>query len=275
MRSALSPWFLLACAFGALSTGAVASDTGTESELPWKRGGVYLGGFLNRYDSTVRLGSEAAGLGLEVNLEDAFGLDTSTQDLRFGAYWRFGETSRHKVTLDYYKSSRSASKVLQQDVTVGDTTYPEGTEVSLDSSLSIIKASYAYSFIMDERLDLSASFGIYTMPFSFEFQGVTNNENSDFTAPLPVIGLHADIAISPDFFLKQSIDLFYLEYGNFQGSLADIYLGVEWYPWKQFGIGLGFESFRIAVEAEGQEIDLTGDVKYAQNGLFGYLTYAF
>ncbi len=40
-------------------------------------------------------------------------------------------------------------------------------------------------------------------------------------------------------------------------------------------VGLGFESFRIAIEADGSEIDLTGNVKYAQNGLFLYLTYAF
>ncbi|MCY2960481.1 MAG: hypothetical protein NTY35_09985 [Planctomycetota bacterium] len=275
MRTTLPAWLMLACALGALSTAAAASDTDTGSDLPWKRGGIYLGGFLNRYDSTVRLGSEAAGLGLEVNLEDALGLDTKTQDVRVGGYWRFGETSRHKVSLDWIKSDRSASKVLEEDITVGDTTFTQGTKVGLESSLSILRASYSYSFIMDERLDLSAAFGLYTMPFSFKFQGVSSSESSDFTAPLPVVGLHADIAITPEFFLKQSVDLFYLEYGGYTGSLADIYLGVEWYPWKHLGIGLGFESFRLGIEADGQEIDLEGNVKYAQNGLFGYLTYAF
>lgn len=264
---------MLACAVGVLAPRAAASETEPASELPWKRGGVFIGGFLTRYDSTVSLGGDNASL--ELNLEDAVGLDTTTQDLRLGGYWRFGETSRHKVSLDWIQSKRSSSKILGQDVTIDDTTYPEGTELSLDSSLSIIRASYAYSFIMDERLDLSASFGIYTMPFSFEFQGITSSESSDFTAPLPVIGLHADIALSEDVFLKQSVDFFYLEYGNVTGSLADVYLGLEWYPWEHFGLGLGYESFRIGLDAEGQDIDLDGSVNYAQNGLLFYLTYAF
>lgn len=273
MRPLLPPWLTLACALGALNPPAAASETETESDLPWKRGGVFIGGFLNRFDSSLSLGGDNAAL--EVNLEDAVGLDRTTQDLRLGGYWRFGETSRHKVSLDWIKSERSSSKVLEEDVTIDDTTYPAGTELSLDSSLSIIRASYAYSFMMDDRLDLSASFGIYTMPFSFEFEGITNSESSDFTAPLPVIGLHADIALAEDLFLKQSVDFFYLEYENITGSLADVYLGLEWYPWKHFGLGLGYEGFQISLDAEGETIDLDGSLTYRQNGLLFYLTYAF
>ncbi|MBL8862975.1 MAG: hypothetical protein JNK02_13335 [Planctomycetes bacterium] len=266
---------LLSCT---LAAPAAAQASDPAPELPWKQGGVYLGGFLTRYDSTVRLGADAAGLALEVNLEDAFGLDSSSQDLRFGAFWRFGESQRHEVTIDYLRSSRSASKTLQEDITIGDTTYPAGTGVSVDSTLSIIRASYSYSFVLDDRIDLAASFGLYTMPFSFEFAGVSNTENEDFTAPLPVFGLHADYAITPDLFLRQRIDLFYLEYGDFRGGLADIYLGLEWFPWEHVGIGLGFENFRLGIEAENDSypgMSLNGNVKYQQTGLFGYLTYAF
>jgi hypothetical protein len=43
---------------------------------------------------------------------------------------------------------------------------------------------------------------------------------ASFTAPLPVIGLRADIAITPQWFLRIGSELFYLEYDNFKGSLV-------------------------------------------------------
>lgn len=268
---------ILALALLALCRPALAGEK-DPMELPWKRGAVYLGGFLARFDGSVRLGSESAGAGLEVNLEDAFGLDSSTSDLRFGGYWRIGESMRHRVALDYFGSKRTSSKVLEDDVTIGDSQIPAGTQISAESSFGILRASYAYSFFMDERLDLAASFGIYTMPFKFDFNGATTSETEDFTAPLPVVGLNIDFAINPDLFLVQRANLFYLEYGDFRGGLADLYFGLEWFPWKHFGAGLGLSSYRIAIESDGEDypgVDLVGDVKLQQSGLFFYLTYAF
>jgi hypothetical protein len=170
-----------------------------------------------------------------------------------------------------------ASKTLEDDITIGDTTFPAGTTVSAETSLRIIKATYAYSFFLDDRVDLAASAGIYTMPFSFSFEGVSTNEKQDFTAPLPVVGLHLDFAIKPNVFLRQRLDLFYLEYGQFKGGLGDISIAVEWFPWKNVGFALGYESLRIGIEATGSdypEMELKGNVKYQQNGMFIYVTVA-
>jgi hypothetical protein len=260
-----------------LSGAARASETDFD-KLPWKRGGLFLGGTITTVDTTARLGSDAAGLALEVNMEDAFGLDTTTQSARFGGFWRFGDSMRNRVTLDYYSMKRTASKTLEQDVTIGDSTFPAGTGVSSETKIGILKATYEYSFLMNESVDLSAAFGLYTMPFSFQFDGASSNENQDFTAPLPVIGLHLDVALQDNLFLRQKIDLFYLEYGNFRGGMTDVYLGLEWFPWERFGFGLGLESFILAIEAESDYypgLALNGDLKYQQTGLFLYATYAF
>ena len=269
---------LLLTALLALAPADLAGDEDQKTELPWKRGGIFVGGFLSRFESSVRLGSDSLGAGLEVNLEDAFNLESSATDWRLGGYWRFGETMRHKASLDFNSSKRTASKVTEEDITIGDSMIPACTEISAESSVGIIRAAYSYSFFLDERVDLAASFGIYAMPFDFEFTGVDTSETEDFTAPLPVIGLTIDFAITPELFLIQRANLFYLEYGDFRGGLADLYFGLEWFPWKHFGVGLGLNSFRVKVEADGEDYpgaDLVGDVGYQQTGLLMYLTYAF
>ena len=58
-----------------LAQPALANET-SQGEKPWKRFNLKLGGSANTTDSTVRLG--AKGVGLEVNVEDALNLDTST-----------------------------------------------------------------------------------------------------------------------------------------------------------------------------------------------------
>src|SRR5262249_34965671 len=96
-------------------------------DLPWDRYGLFFGGFLARYDSTVRFGSQALGTGIAINLEDALGLDTTTNSFRFGGFWRTSDNLRHAISLDYFSAHRTASKTLDSDITIGDTTYPAGT----------------------------------------------------------------------------------------------------------------------------------------------------
>jgi hypothetical protein len=243
-------------------------------ELPWSRHGLFFGYYLARYDSSVRFGSASLGTGIEINLEDALDLDTETSSFRFGGFWRLSDNLRHTVSLDYSSAKRSASKTLTEDITIGDTTFPAGTTVSSDTSLGIIRAAYGYSFVLDERLDLAARFGIYTMPMAFEFKGLSATEKEDFTAPLPTIGLKGDVAITSRFFLRQSLDLFYLKYGDFSGSLTDISVALEYKAWEHWFFGLALNSFRIAIQAEGGDsLDLTGDVEYSQNGLIGFLRF--
>jgi hypothetical protein len=270
-------WILPAVALTQLAfPGAAQEPQAAAPELPWSRYGLFFGGYLARYDSSVRFGSASLGTGVEINLEDALDLDARTSSWRFGGFWRTSDNLRHTISLDYSKTKRSASKTLTEDITIGDTTFPAGTTLSSDTSLGIIRAAYGYSFVLDERLDLAARFGIYTMPMSFEFKGLSETEKTDFTAPLPTIGLKGDVAITPRFFLRQSIDFFYLKYGDFTGQLTDISIGLEYKAWKHWFFGLALNSFRVALQAEGKnypELDLTGDVEYGQNGVMGFLRF--
>jgi hypothetical protein len=260
---------------GACSTpgGPVDPDT-----LPWGRGQVYAGGFAPNIDSTVAVGEDEAGAGIELDVEEVFGLDTSNVVLRAGASVRVGETRRHQWELDYLSILRSASKTLEQDVTIDGDTYPAGTEVSTDFDISVIRAGYAYSFYLDERVDLAAGFGLYALPIDLDFDGIANSSSSSFTAPLPTIGLSMDVALQDNLFLRQRLDLFYLEVGQFEGAMADALLGLEWRPWEHVGFGLAYNRFEISVEATDEdypEIDFVGDLDYRYNGFLLYLTYAF
>lgn len=267
------PVLFLALAFVAFPRHAIPADAAGQ-ESPWETFSVSFGGFVADINSDIRLGLNNAGTGIDVNLEDALGLKTTTSVFRIGATYRFGKTRRHQAEFSWFSMNRSASKTLGQDVTIDNVVYPIGTNVNSFLDIQIYKASYNYSFFQDERVNLAAGIGVFVMPIEYgvDASGIGNTEE-DITAPLPVIGLRADFALTPKWFLRASTDLFYLKVGDFKGSVLSTSTAVEYKPWKNFGFGLAANSFRLGIEAEGNDypnIDFVGSINFDYVGLMLY-----
>jgi hypothetical protein len=118
------------------------------------------------------------------------------------------------------------------------------------------------------------------MPIKFRVSSSTSGaaEEEVVTAPLPVAGLRFDFAITPKLFLKQSFDFFYVQYGNFQGSLYDVKVGVEYNIWKYVGVGVAYDFFRVQVKAEGGDypgLDMAGRIQVNYGGLLLYGKFFF
>ena len=205
-----------------LSPSVVAAEEG-EKAKPWERFNLNLGGFVTTFNSDIRIGSQSSGFGIDVNGEDALGLDSSLTVFRADAVYRFTDNRRHRFDLTYIDLRRSATRTLQSDIQIKDQTFSAGTTVDSLFDIKIIRGAYSYSLFQDERIDLGLSAGLYVMPIKIRVSSSHSGtaEEESITAPLPVLGLRFDFAITPKFFLKQNIDFFYLQYQNFQGSLLD------------------------------------------------------
>lgn len=232
------------------------------AEKPWSKYSFQLGGFFASNNSSVRFG---AGTGLEVSLEDALGLDVSTTAFRFDAHWRFTQNMRHKFDFSYYSIRRSGSRTVENEFTIEDPTDPDGPPIVIEAGaqidsfldLDILKASYSYSFFQDERVDFSGNAGLFIMPIStgFTATGVVNEKaDASFTAPLPVLGIEFNFALTPKWFFKTGTQLFYLEYENYKGSLFRGSTTFEYRAWEHVAFGFGTEMLRINVEAEDEDI---------------------
>ena len=278
----LIPVLVLMAFLTALCPPVFAEENTTKPKtenLPWDKYTINLGSFLSSSDSNVRLSAQGVGVGIDV--EEALGLDTTTTVFRADGMWRFTDNRRHRADLSWFAIRRTGETTLGQDIVVDGVTYPTGTAVDSAFDLDVFKAAYSYSFFQDDRMDIGAGLGLYIMPVSFELNaaGLLNGEASaSVTAPLPVFGLRADFALTPKWFIKSSVDLFYLEYEQFKGTIFDTRAAVEWKAFKHVGFGLGIESFNLGIEAEGDdypEIDLVGQINYKYFGALLYATFYF
>ncbi len=108
----------------------------------------------------------------------------------------------------------------------------------------------------DERIDLAAGIGVYIMPIDFgiKVSGLLDKEGSEkFTTPLPVFGLRMDVALTPKWFIRTGAQVCYLKYDNFTGSILEFRTALEYNPWKHVGIWLGFDTFGLRLEADGED----------------------
>jgi len=251
---------------------AMAEDT------PWEEFSLNLGYFISNTQTDLRIG---AGLGVSVDVEDLLGLDSTNSVFRVGASWRFTDNRRHRLDLQWFSFRRDGSRTIGQDIHYededgNDQVIEAGTQVESYVDFDIYQAAYSYSFFQDDRIDLAGSLGLYVMPIDIGLSasGLLDVDRSErFTAPLPTLGLRADFAITPKWFFRSGLQAFYLEVGEFQGSILDANVAVEYLPWKHFGFGLGFDSLNVHIEADGEDypgIDFKGEVNFNYTGLMLY-----
>jgi hypothetical protein len=256
----------------------VWAENPTSHDTPWEKFSLTAGYFISNVDTDLSVGSD---LGITVNAEDLLGLDTTNSVFRIGASWRFTDNRRHRLDLTWFSFRRDGSTTVGRDFTIKDDedneiVVPAGSQVNTKFDLDIYKAAYSYSFFQDDRVDLRFSLGLYVMPIDIGLQatGLINvDETERFTAPLPTLGLRADFAINPKCFLRTGLEVFYLEINEFTGTIYESHVAVEYLPWKHFGFGLGFNTFNLNIESDGEdywEIDFKGELDFRYSGLLLY-----
>lgn len=266
------------CAFFLmLSLGATASAATDDADnaLPWETWNISLGAMVTNLDSRIRIG---AGLGVDIDVEEALGLESSLTVMRLEGKRRWG---KHSLDLGWVAFHRSATRTLAKDIVIEG---PDGEEIPLDAGselastldLDLLKLIYSYSFILDERMDLGIGAGLYIAPLEYGLsaEGLLQGQGrGSFTAPLPAFSVHLNLAVTPKWFVNMQTQLFYLEYENFKGGMLDYFGAVEYRPWKHFGFGLGYNIFQVYLQAQGQDypnIDFDGNIGFRYSGLLLY-----
>ena len=261
-----------------------AAPAPEKKSLPWEKGSVSFGGFAAAFDSTVSFGRSRTG-GVSFNAEDLFDLDTSLTVLRVDAMYRPGSSLRHQVDFSYGAYHRSGSTTLSSDLTIGDITYPIGAKVDTVFNFDIIRGTYSYALLQDDRMRVSLGLGVYAVPLKVRIEGQTTGgheaiEGANTTLPLPALALGGQFQLIPKLFLYTGVEAMYLEISDFKGSLLEANVGLEYRPWKHVGFGLGYNSMSVNVEGETTKshypgVDFLGKVGVRYSGLMLYGKFTF
>jgi len=228
-------------------------------------GGVFLPSFgtSGRVDTSL-------GLGSDIDLEDDLGLSSDTTTFWGNMSWRFAR--KHRFGVSYFSFTRDANTFAEEELTIGDETFPVGASLSTEFKLQIVPFTYSYSFMSEEKYEFGASLGLhwYSIDFSVVGSASLNNEDLDHSvsldadAPMPLLGLFFDYHFTPKrtagfhgqfFALDLSDDTF-----SFSGSVIDLRLSTEYWFFNHVGVGVAVNWFHLDVDLNNE--DWVGAVEY-------------
>jgi hypothetical protein len=225
---------------------------------------VSLGVFLTERDSQTRVDGSIPNSGTPVDLENDLGFDKSDTVFRLDGYYRFND--KHRIDFSVFDLSRSASKQIQTEIDWNDTIYPIDTAVDASLDLAIYKLAYTWSFMRRDSGYLGLTAGLYTADIgtSLSAESIGRSSSSGFTAPLPVVGLRGQYDLSERWSLRGSAEIFAIEYGDFSGSLYDLYASVDYQVTDHVALGAGVNLVNINVGVNKPNLD--GDLDWRYDG---------
>lgn len=233
---------------------------------------ISVGAFFTERDSQTRVDGEASS-GTDVNLESDLGMDKSDTVFRVDAYWRFAE--KHRLDFSTFDLSRSATKLIERDIVWDGTTYPVSAEVDATADLEIYKAAYTWEFLKRGRSFLGATIGVYVADIgaSISAESIGSSESDDLTAPLPVVGLRGEYRFAERWSFRGSAEVFFIEYGDYDGSLYDLFAGVDFNVTDNIAVGVGINSVQLDVGVS--KAGFQGDLNWQYDGALAYLKFDF
>ena len=274
MKSRMHAATLVALCIGStcLSTPAWSEDAIPDNPALRDKWFFAIGGYLPTASTDVRLDSTTLGAGAHVNFEDTLGLDERKLTPEFLARWRFGE--RWRMELEYFQLDRSGARALDGSLQVGDKVYSVNEELQSEFNIAVTRVSVGYSFFKTRDKELGIGFGAHVTDIKTALNGsIAGTEGADATAPLPVLSLYSQFALTDRWSLGGRFDFFALEVDQYKGEITSIGLDLQYQPFKHVGFGAGIRTLDIQLEAD--EEDFRGKIESKFIGPIFYINASF
>jgi hypothetical protein len=212
-----------------------------------------LGGyFVADQDTDIRLSH--SGVGVTMNLQDTFEMDTQGQVFRLDGYYRF--SPKHSIEVAWYAIHNSSSTT--KDFVWDDLNISNKGHLNTFFNTDIYKVNYVYSFYHSDQVELGLAAGLHITKIDIGFDGSYKSDGVDtnskeevgVTAPLPIVGVRLNYKILPTLSVKYSVDYFFITFEGAAGSMSDAMLTLDYRVFDNFGLGIGYNSTRMRFKAD-------------------------
>ncbi len=236
-----------------------------------------------RQDADLKVSAGPAGEVPDVVDLNSLGADEDDEVIWLAGRWRIND--RWHVGLSFIEVDRDGFATSSEEFTFGEP--PDEVDVTIGASVtSSFNTKYyilqgGYSFVHTDRANFGIGAGFHVMRLSATISaelsgnGITTDlgtGTSDSTAPLPNVYFFGDYAFSPRLAATASIGWFGLEVDRYDGELVSLSANLEYRPWDNFGIGLGYSLVNIDLSIDETdsltefEIDASGPRLYFATG---------
>ncbi|MCK7582053.1 MAG: hypothetical protein MZV65_44905 [Chromatiales bacterium] len=230
-----------------------------------------VGGYYASTSTNVRLDG-GGGAGVDINFEDALGLDDRKLVAEGYMQWRFAQ--RWRLDVDYFAITRRASRTLSRDIQWGDQDFTIGAEVESKFRISDLRASVGYTFYKRSDKELGLGLGLHSTALraSIDASGI-GADAAEVLAPLPVVSFYGSFALTDTWAMTTRLDWLSLTYSDYDGEIRSFAIDFLYQPFRHVGFGFGWHG--LFVDLGVDNTDWRGQVSLAYQGPAAYVSFSF
>jgi hypothetical protein len=233
---------------------------------------ILAGGLFSDIDGSVTVNNLILGTGTKLDFEDNLKLEDYVTTYRFGAIYDLNDKS--SFSANFFTINRSSSIILQDSVKFGEYTFEPNANLDFELDFMYLGINYTYNFVSKPQFKSGATAGIRFFDIKTVGTGTAtvNNQSSTKTsensllAPGLLIGLNNSVYFLPNLLNRNSIEYFHIKVGTITASLFEAKIGLEYYLFRNFGVGLLAMVNSIKIISDSEE-DFNGEVVYGFKGL--------
>jgi len=239
---------------------------------------VDVGMYFPTREVMFRVDGSVAGPGDNIDFEEQLGLRKSDETFALNFGWRFGE--KWQVEGQYFDSSGRRDWVLEEDVEWNDIIFNQGTSVGIGQDFSLLRVFFARRFESSENHEFGIGAGLHWLELSAFIEGnvIIGGGGNEFrresvTAefPLPNIGAWYIYSFSSKWALKTRLDWLSADVGDYDGTLINASIGLNYQMFQHFGVGLNYNFFDLDVGVDRP--NWRGEVELKYEGPFAYMSF--
>jgi len=209
-----------------------------------------LGVFFPSTTTQAQLTGNATGAGTVIDLEESFNIDNQKTVPSFSGRWRINH--RWRVEADYFEMNRDNIRTIDRQIEWGDQVFPINTQVSTKFNFSDLRVSAGYSFFRTTDKELGVGLGLHLASYDVSLASSAGGagQGEDVLAPLPVLSIYGQFALTDRWAVGTRLDRFSLKYDRYDGSLTALNLDVLYQPFRHVGFGAGYRGLFVKLEVE-------------------------
>lgn len=235
--------------------GAQSTQADEQSDVhPYLTAKFFIdtGVYLPEREVAIRVDGSISPITPYIDFRQELGAAKSDDTFALNAGWRFGK--KWQLGLQYFEFSDVKSAVLAEDVGWGDLVFQQGSSVSAGHDFELIRVFFARRFESKEHHEFGIGAGLHWIELGAFIEGnaiiagggnAFRTESVSVSAPLPNIGAWYTYSISPEWAVKARLDWLSASIDEYDGTLINASVGINYQAFKYAGIGLSYNVFSL------------------------------
>ena len=227
-----------------------------------------------RSDNTFKIRALEGEIGEDdVDFGKSVGVDQSNTIGNIQLRWKFGRERKWSISGQYFSNNATGDATLEEDVEFDGINFQEGTFVEAGVKLEIVRLFLGRSFVHNEQHDFGVGVGIHNLDLSAFIGGeiladdeTTGYERADVGGSqiLPNIGTWYNFSPASRWLLHGRVDWISANIGDYDGTMWNANLGVNFQAWRHVGFDLSYQYFNINLNVD--KSDWRGGVDMTYSG---------